>query len=217
MKKNKLIIAIISFMAIFVIIIGAFLLKNNESKNVTNFKTTTENQNVIVSVNGENIYNYEIDRVFEQYQDTNSISKEKIIENTIDEILVIQKGKDDYGIDVSDSEVKALIDDYKLNFPEQYSKALEIYGEESFFKGQKDRQYYNKTKEYVLKNILKIENGISKEQIKNFEQHYGIEESLKNYSDSEVLSQFQSDIENYIFNEWVKSLRDDAAIEYYEE
>ena len=209
MKKKQYII--IGVVIVIILVVGLLFFFNHQSSQ----KQEPNNlENVLVIVNDEYIYNYEIERVYQQYNDVSDITKEKIIEDSINEILVIQTGKKDYNINVSDKEINTIIEEYKHDFSKQYEKAIEIYGEDDFFIGQKNRLLYSKTKEYVLKNELKIDENISKEQIKQFTDYYGITDKLSAYAPEDIVNTFRNDIENFIFNQWVDSLRKRAEITY---
>ena len=73
---------------------------------------------VLVTVNGEPILKAEIDPVYEEYIESD-ITYEQIIEDTIDEILVIQQAPK-YKLSVSETDVDESIEFYKITYPEMY-------------------------------------------------------------------------------------------------
>lgn len=192
-------------------IASAFLVvsiqKNKEEHNII-----PEQEEILVSVDGEKILKKEIDLAYEQFQNS-GIQYEEILNNSIDEVLVIKRAKE-FGIpEITESEVQAQLQDYKAQYPELYNEAVEIYGVEELYKGQKSRMTYERVKKYVMSNIL--QDNITDKMVKDFIVKYSLKEQLEECSMEQIKQSLQKEIEEFLFDNWVEDIREDADIVYY--
>ncbi len=84
---------------------------------------------ILATVNGEPILKSEIDPVYEEYKESD-ITYEQMIEDTIDEILVIQQAPK-YKLSVSEADVDESVEFYKITYPEMYQELSETYTEKA--------------------------------------------------------------------------------------
>lgn len=59
-----------------------------------------------------------------------------------------------------------------------------------------------------------LKNGITHKDIERFKVKYHLEEQLGSYSDEQIIHDLQREIEGFLFNEWMVSLKDSAEIIY---
>jgi hypothetical protein len=112
------------------------------------FTSFFEKRDTIASVNGENIYSYEIERVKNQYDEIDVFIKEEdVLDETISKLLVIQEGIK-LDISLTDDELDEILETIKRNHPVVYDKGIKIYGEEDYKKGIKYITIYNRTKAF---------------------------------------------------------------------
>lgn len=166
----------------------------------------------IVRVNDYYILASAIDPVYEEYKDT-GISRDKIINDSILEILVVQESTK-YGISLSDEELNQIMEEFKSNQSEIYSDSVDQYGEEALREKLRIRNLFTKTKEHVMENII-LKDGISHADIERFTAQYGLEEQLAPYSDEQIIRDLQKELEGFLFNEWMESLKEEANITYF--
>lgn len=201
MKRRNILFALI-LMAIVIL---------SSCNNVTSDKSDNSSQptDIIVEVNGDYILKSEIDPVYQQYVDT-KVTYEKIVEDTISEILVIQQAEK-YNIEVSDKELEDAVADYEIQQPQLYKESLAMYGEGQLKRKLKDTALFNKTKKYVLNNVIVINDNIVN-AFKNQKEFNGY---LDGKSNQEILIALNNEIKQYAFSCWIKDLRKDAKIIYY--
>lgn len=168
-------------------------------------------EDAIVSVNGYYILASNIDAVYEESKDS-GISYEKIVEDSILEILVVQQSSK-YGIKLSEKELDKIIEDFQLEQEEFYSEAIKIYGEENLKEKLRIRNLFSRTKDYVINNVI-LKDGITHDDIERFKIKYHLEDQLASYSDEQIIHDLQREIEGFLFNEWMVSLKDGAEIIY---
>lgn len=84
---------------------------------------------ILATVNGEPILKSEIDPVYEEYKESD-ITYEQMIEDTIDEILVIQQAPK-YKLSVSKADVDESVEFYKITSPKMYQELSETYTEKA--------------------------------------------------------------------------------------
>lgn len=168
-------------------------------------------EDAIVSVNGYYISASDINTVYEECKDS-GVSYEKIVEDSILEILVAQKSAE-YGIKLSEKELDEIILDLQLEQKDIFSEAIDIYGEENLREKLRVRNLFSRTKNYILTNVI-LKNGITHKDIERFKVKYHLEEQLGSYSDEQIIHDLQREIEGFLFNEWMVSLKDSAEIIY---
>lgn len=118
----------------------------------------------IVTVNGEKILKQEIETVYNEFREA-GVKFNDIVENSIDEILVIQRA-DDYEITCTEEEIERALKEYRSQYPEEYEKAENIYGKDHVKKGQRNRILYSKVKEYFFDNL--VDKDISDDLVEKF-------------------------------------------------
>ena len=155
----------------------------------------------------------DVENVYNEYKEA-GISRDKIIEDSISEILVVQCSKR-YGISITDKELDTIMMTFKISQPDLFEESLALYGEHK----QKEKLYirnlFSKTKKHITENIL-IKNGIPHDAINRFASHYGLQEQLSPYTDEQILRDLGKEIEAFLFNEWLEKIREDAIIEYFD-
>lgn len=166
---------------------------------------------VIVTVNGEPILKSEIDPVYADYasNEDNTVTYEKIVEDTILEILVIQQA-DKYGISVTEEDVDNSIIFYKATYPDIYKELLNTYTENEIRKKLKDRLLFFRTKDYALEHIVPV----THEVIQNFIKEKNLSKELGALSDEEILKTLKPQIEEFSAKQWMLDLRETADIVY---
>ena len=163
---------------------------------------------VLVTANGEPILKAEIDPVYEEYIESD-ITYEKIIEDTIDEILVIQPAPK-YKLSVSEADVDESIEFYKITYPEMYQELSETYTEKEIRKNLKDRLLFSTVRDYALEHICLVDHQL----IQKFTKAYGLEEQLKGYTDEQIKYTLDSELQDFAVKQWTKDLRKQAEIVY---
>ena len=162
----------------------------------------------MVTVNGEPILKTEIDPVYEEYIESD-ITYEQIIEDTIDEILVIQQAPK-YKLSVSEADVDESVEFYKITYPEMYQELSETYTEKEIRKKLKDRLLFSTVRDYALEHICLVDHQL----IQKFTKAYGLEEQLKGYTDEQIKYTLDSELQDFALKQWTKDLRKQAEIVY---
>lgn len=165
----------------------------------------------IVRVNDYYILASAIDPVYEEYKDT-GISRNKIINDSILEILVVQESPK-YDISLSDKELDQIVEAFKSSQSEIYMDSVAQYGEQVLKEKLRIRNLFSKTKEHVMENII-LKDGISHADIERFTVKYGLEEQFAPYSDEQIIHNLQKELEEFLFNEWMENLKNGANITY---
>ena len=107
----------------------------------------------------------------------NFIKVDEILNNSIDEVLVIQHAKEFDIPEITESEVQEQLQDYKNQYPDLYNEAVNIYGVDELYQGQENRMMYDRVKKYVMSNVL--QEKFTEQNIKNFIAKYKLSEQLK--------------------------------------
>lgn len=194
----------------YIFILLVLLLFSSCSKNAL-VQKDVDVEDAIVSVNGYYILASDINTVYEECRDS-GVSYEKIVEDSILEILVAQKSVK-YGIKLSEKELDKIMLDFQLEQKSFFSEAIDIYGEEKLREKLRIRNLFSRTKNYILTNVI-LKNGITHKDIERFKIKYHLEEQLRPYSDEQIIHDLQREIESFLFNEWMVSLKDSAEITY---
>ena len=103
--------------------------------------------------------------------------------------------------------------DFQLEQKSFFSEAIDIYGEEKLREKLRIRNLFSRTKNYILTNVI-LKNGITHKDIERFKIKYHLEEQVRPYSDEQIIHDLQREIESFLFNEWMVSLKDSAEITY---
>lgn len=165
-------------------------------------------KDVIASVNGELILKSEIDPVFQQYKDTD-ITYEKIVEDTILEILVLQQAEQ-FNVSISDKELDEIILKYKEEQPDLYNDSVSVYGMDSLRKKLKDRNTFELIKNNYM-NQLKIESSL----IHDFRMQPEFDGYLDNVDDETIKTTLDKELRLFAFQQWMTDLKKQAEILYY--
>lgn len=195
--KNKLAIGIALLLGIIIFI---FTIKPNIQDN---------NMQVIATVNDYNIYQSDVDNIFNQLG--GDVQKEKILQDIIDEYVVIAQA-DSYEIEVTENEVQDLILQFQKEQNEVYQRGIEIYGKESFEDSLKEQMIFEKVRSIVLKEELNLNEREKIEAFKQFMLQAG-DETIKDMSLDEIVSSHREEMENYIFDEWIIQKRNEVKIQ----
>ena len=133
---NKKIYVIVFFVCVIGIIIFSIY---------QGFKTNDKyREGVAAEVNGEVIFANEIERVLSEYDDTDGITYDGILENTINELLLVQYGKRN-GFIASKEEILEREEYLKNTMPDVYAE-IEKNGIEDYRKNLENLIIYEKTK-----------------------------------------------------------------------
>lgn len=143
----------------------------------------------------------------------NFIKVDEILNNSIDEVLVIQHAKECDIPEITESEVQEQLQDYKNQYPDLYNEAVNIYGVDELYQGQENRMMYDRVKKYVMSNVL--QEKFTEQNIKNFIAKYKLSEQLKEYSMEQIKKSLKKEIEDYLFDEWVDDIKKEVNIVYY--
>lgn len=174
--------------------------------------TISTKDNKAAIINGEIIYEYQIDNVIKQSSD-NSIDRKKVLENSIDELIVVQYGKKQ-GLDVDNTTFDEYIEEYKKEYPKQYAKGIEVYGEKDFHSGLKYHIIYQNTRDYIIEEkIRNIE--ITDEKLNDFLFDKGVGISVSDDNRSFIKEKYLDFESNRLFDEWIKEQRKKSKIEYF--
>lgn len=163
---------------------------------------------ILATVNGEPILKSEIDPVYEEYKESD-VTYEQIIEDTIDEILVIQQAPK-YKLSVSKADVDESVEFYKITYPKMYQELSETYTEKEIRKKLKDRLLFSTVRDYALKYICPVD----RQMIQQFKKIHGLEEQLKGYTDEQLKHTLDSELQDFAIKQWMKELRISAEIVY---
>ncbi len=164
---------------------------------------------IIVKVNDEYIYHDEIATVYEQIEGTN-ITFDKIVDDTITEILVIQQAPL-YGIGMTKEEIEKTVEDYKQQYPDYYNETIKKYDRDEFEKRIADKGLYIKVREHFLHTY-----EVTDADVEDFIRINNLVEQLSPYDNTQIRTYFEKELSNFVFIRWAKELREGAAIEYFD-
>lgn len=163
---------------------------------------------VLATVNGEPILKSEIDPVYEEYRESD-VTYEQIVEDTIDEILVIQQAPK-YKLSVSEDDIDESVAFYRSTYPDMYRELSETYTEEEIRKKLGDRLLFSTVRDYALEEICPIDHPL----IQEFKAVNKLEEQLDGYTDEQLKQTLDSELQNFALKQWTKELRTSAEIVY---
>lgn len=198
---------------LFIILIcTVFFTGCKENSNLSN--TDTEDNNAVnnkylAKVNGDYLLKNEIDEVYQLYDST--VSYKKILEDSIFELIVLQQSKL-YGIRVSDEEVNNILEQYQETQPGYYSQAIELYGKDRLKEKLRNKNLYNKTKDYVCTNIISNQDTITDGEYNKFLDAYNLNEYLSQFEKSFVIKNQWDEIQEFLFRTWVNELKAESSI-----
>lgn len=187
------------------IIIFAFIIKH------INYKEDNQDsgKQIIATVDDYNIYQSDVDDIYNQLE--GDVQREKILQDIIDEYVVIVQAEK-YGIEVTEEEVQDLISQFQKEQNQVYQRGVEIYGKESFEDSLKEQMIYEKVKLTVLEKELNLNERENIEAFKEFVLQSG-DETIKDMSPEEIISNCKEEMENYIFDQWVIQRRSEVEIQ----
>lgn len=163
---NKLKIVIMVFLIIFIFCVIFFAgIFRKDKLNNSNVIEAVE-----VYVNGEALYVYEVDETLNVNPE---VSREEVVENTINDMLMIQYARTN-DIHISDEEVEYILKLYQTHYPEIYEMALEGYGTDGLKSGIKNRLLLTATLERILEEP-DYEIDLSNEALDKYLLENGIE------------------------------------------
>ncbi len=189
---------------------------------------------VAATVNGEKIYLKDIEEVYNKYniysvdnqnqkQGNLPITRKKILDNAINEILVLQEAKK-RGIVVSELEVNNRIKELKAHFPEIYEKVLSEVGLSEYKSILAKRITYQKMKDEILKESGEDFKISDEEAFKWYLKRKGLpEDDGITVIDATEFAKTKDEIKHFIkkekeekiFKSWVSELRRKAKIRIY--
>lgn len=189
---------------------------------------------VAATVNDEKIYLKDIEKVYNKYniysvdnqnqkQGNLPITRKKILDNAINEILVLQEAKK-RGIVVSELGVNDRIKDLKAHFPEIYEKVLSEVGLSEYKSILTKRITYQKMKDAVLKESGEDFKISDEEAFKWYLKRKGLSEDADiTIKDAREFEKTKDEIKHFIkkeeeekiFRSWVSGLRRKAKIRIY--
>lgn len=205
-KKYKLPICI--FTSFFLVLI--FFTYNNHNLN---------KNDIAVTVNGEPIYENEIENALNRYEDKTDITREDFITIAAKEVLVVQEAEK-LGITIESNDLDQRISILKEDYPKFYDLAIKQYKNISVYKeALKYRMLYNKVKEKIVVDYLEA-NPFDDETLKQKMVQEGIinEKDFNNSKYNDLKLQFKKQNNenrgNKYFEEWTNSLLNTAEVEY---
>lgn len=177
-----------------------------------------ESNNVLAYVNGEAIYQSDIDAAIERYL-PNKLTYSDALDSAISELVVLQQG-DTLNVQVHDDEIESLIQELKTHSPELYDIAVREYKTlDQYKKSLFCLVKYNKIMELITQEYIN-NNPISESEIPVLMIEYGfienadapIEDSLKEF----FLNEYNEYRREKYFGEWIERLRQSSDIVYTE-
>jgi hypothetical protein len=150
----------------------------------------------------------EIDSVYEQVKGTR-ITYQKIVEDTISEILVIQQtGK--YKIKVNEHELNEAVLDYQEQYPTLYNESLAEYGEQGLRRKLKDSALFGKMKTYAIQHLVVLDDAM----IDSFKGQPEFQGHLDNTPNPQIFTALKKEIQEYAFGLWMSELKKGSQITY---
>lgn len=167
---------------------------------------------IVVTVNDEAIYEYQIQNVLNQSLEK-PIDRDFLIENSINELVVVQFGQKN-GIKIEDDLFQEYISNYKKQYPDYFQKGIDIYGVDEFYKGLKYHLIFQQTKDKIIKEEISETNATDND-LKSYlkTKEYDIILSDENYN--LIKEKYIKETQEILFKEWVEKQRKDCSIFYY--
>jgi len=117
-------------------------------------------KDVVAIVNGENIYAYNIEILYEQA--AGEYSYREILNDLIDEQVVLTQAEG-LGIKFTDEELRNAVLEFKSDFPEIYKHGVHLYGEAEYNKGIERQKIYKAVFQHIVNK--KVSNSIKNDFI----------------------------------------------------
>lgn len=160
---------------VLICIMTLCLLFSGCTKNESNENLSTSNENILLTVNGEPIYEEELEQIKSKYEE-NGLTESEIVEGMILELITLQQA-DEFMISVSQEEIDVRYDELvELEQSLFYEKAIEQYGSEEKYK---EALYYKLIFDEVSTKIkasfsdaFLINNEVLQERTKDYMSQY---------------------------------------------
>lgn len=200
---------IILFLATIAIVVTCFFLKTNYFNN-----PTTTDYAVAAKVNDEYIYVKDIERILFEYDETESITFDTILNNSIDELLIVQYGKKK-GFTASSDEIDERELFLKNNMPDIYEE-IASRGIEEYRKNLSNLIIYDKiTSEYFKENHEEI-HVTDEEALKWYKSTISDEtNNFEKYKEL-IISSIEEEKERKLLGVLIDNLKKDSDIIIYE-
>lgn len=161
-------------------------------------------KDVVAIVNGENIYAYNIEILYEQA--AGEYSYREILNDLIDEQVVLTQAEG-LGIKFTDEELRNAVLEFKSNFPEIYKHGVHLYGEAEYNKGIERQKIYKAVFQHIVNK--KVSNSIKNDFYTFMTDKY---EPLCSATKEEIIEKYKEEIHLYIFDCWLLKQRKNAII-----
>ena len=161
-------------------------------------------KDVVAIVNGENIYAYNIEILYEQA--AGEYSYREILNDLIDEQVVLTQAEG-LGIKFTDEELRNAVLEFKSNFPEIYKHGVHLYGEAEYNKGIERQKIYKAVFQHIVNK--KVSNSIKNDFYTFMTDKY---EPLCSGTKEEIIEKYKEEFHLYIFDCWLLKQRKNAII-----
>ena len=161
-------------------------------------------KDVVAIVNGENIYAYNIEILYEQA--AGEYSYREILNDLIDEQVVLTQAEG-LGIKFTDEELRNAVLEFKSNFPEIYKHGVHLYGEAEYNKGIERQKIYKAVFQHIVNK--KVSNSIKNDFYTFMTDKY---EPLCSATKEEIIEKYKEEFHLYIFDCWLLKQRKNAII-----
>ena len=161
-------------------------------------------KDVVAIVNGENIYAYNIEILYEQA--AGEYSYREILNDLIDEQVVLTQAEG-LGIKFTDEELRNAVLEFKSNFPEIYKHGVHLYGEAEYNKGIERQKIYKAVFQHIVNK--KVSNSMKNDFYTFMTDKY---EPLCSATKEEIIEKYKEEFHLYIFDCWLLKQRKNAII-----
>ncbi len=161
-------------------------------------------KDVVAIVNGENIYAYNIEILYEQA--AGEYSYREILNDLIDEQVVLTQAEG-LGIKFTDEELRNAVLEFKSDFPEIYKHGVHLYGEAEYNKGIERQKIYKAVFQHIVNK--KVSNSIKNDFYTFMTDKY---EPLCSATKEEIIEKYKEEFHLYIFDCWLLKQRKNAII-----
>ena len=161
-------------------------------------------KDVVAIVNGENIYAYNIEILYEQA--AGEYSYREILNDLIDEQVVLTQAEG-LGIKFTDEELRNAVLEFKSDFPEIYKHGVHLYGEAEYNKGIERQKIYKAVFQHIVNK--KVSNSIKNDFYTFMTDKY---EPLCSATKEEIIEKYKEEFHLYIFDCWLLKQRKKAII-----
>lgn len=208
MQRNKIRYTIFTIAIILVVItIGGLIKEYNSTDNIH------ADSEIAASINGENIYVEDIKRVLSEYDTTENITFESILNNSINEILVVQYGKNE-GYSASEEEIDQRELFLKNNMPNVYEE-ISNRGLEQYRENLKNLIIYNKSIEnYWIEHYDQV-HVTENEALEWYKKNISDDDSNFEKNKEIIISSLTEEKKNILLDTLVETLKDESNIIIY--